>query len=165
MKRLTLAVSIATIALGCSSGAAPTSAPAQTPSATLALLARGNFHVGGHLSDREIELDAAGSGPNVTGSMNTADGTETYDVDLECSLITESGLLMIGGSVINSTTEYAPEDTWAGIVLKPGSPAEGTIVLQLDDPKMPTCLEFLDQMIGFGEPPLEPIEGTVELGP
>ena len=91
--------------------------------------------------------------------------TTIYDVDLECSKTTESGLLMVGGNVINSTTEYAPEDTWAGIVLKPGSPAEGTIVLQLDDPKMPTCLEFLDQMIGFGEPTLEPIEGTLELGP
>ena len=165
MKRLVLAVSIATMAVGCSSGAAPTAAPAQTPSPTLALLARGNFHLGGHLSDRQIELEAAGSGPNVTGSMHTADGTEIYDVDLECSKTTESGLLMVGGNVINSTTEYAPEDTWAGIVLKPGSPAEGTIVLQLDDPKMPTCLEFLDQMISFGEPPLEQIEGTVELGP
>jgi hypothetical protein len=43
---------------------------------------------------------------------------------------------------------------------------QAVFVYQLDDPRMPSCPEFLDQMVGFGqEPSLEPIAGTLELGP
>jgi hypothetical protein len=141
-------------------GGEPTVAPSPSPS----LLARGDFHVG----DRAVELDAAGAGATVTGTMNTADGAEIFDVDLQCELAAEDGMIWIGGDVTDSTTGYAPEGTWAGIVLQPGSPVQATFVFQLDDPRAPNCPAFLEQMIAMGEAEisanLEPIEGTVELG-
>jgi hypothetical protein len=142
-------------------GGEPTIAPSPSPS----LLARGDFHVG----DRAVELDAAGAGATVTGTMNTADGAEIFDVDLQCEHAAEDGMIWIGGDVTDSTTDFAPEGTWAGIVLQPGSPVQATFVFQLDDPRAPNCPAFLEQMIAMGvadiSANLEPIEGTVQLAP
>jgi hypothetical protein len=139
----------------------PTTAPSPTPT----LLARGSFNVAG----RRVELDAAGAGSSVTGSMSTADDTqippESFTVDLQCTRATEDGLILIGGDVTDSTTGFAPAGTWAGIVLQPGSPVQAQLVYQLDDPRMASCLAFLEQMISFGEPDLELIDGTIELRP
>jgi hypothetical protein len=143
---------------GRSGPGASTTAPSPSPT----LIARGNFSIG-----RTVELDAAGAGSSVTGSLYAADGAEDFDVDLQCTRTTENRLIWIGGDVTDSATGFAPEGTWAGIVLERGSPGRATLVYQLDDPRAPDCLGFLEQMIAFGNPPdeLTPIDGTVELGP
>ncbi len=142
----------------------PSTAPSPTaPSPTPTLLARGDFNVAG----RAVELDAAGAGSTVTGSMSTsdvtADKTEDFTVDLQCTRATEDGLIWIGGDVTDSTTGFAPAGTWAGLVLQRGSPVQAVLVYQLDDPRAASCLAFLEQMIGPFE--LEPIDGTIELRP
>jgi hypothetical protein len=143
-------------------GGQPTIAPSPSPT----LLARGDFHVG----DRTVELDATGAGSSVTGTVNTTDGAgNMFDVDLQCTHATEDGTIWIGGDVTESTTDYAPKGTWAGIVLVPGSPVQATFVFQLDDPRAPNCPAFLEQMIALApaevSADLNPIEGTVELRP
>lgn len=146
-------------------GGQPTTAPPPSPS----VLARGNFNVEG----RAVELDAAGAGSSVTGSVSATndDHNTGFTVDLQCTLTTESGLILIGGDVTDSTTDYAPAGTWAGLVLQRGSPMRGVFVFQLDDPRAASCSAFLEQMTAITEPDggleaaLQPIEGTVELGP
>jgi hypothetical protein len=143
-------------------------APSVEPSPSPPLLARGNFNVDG----RAVELDAAGAGSSVTGTMSaTNDDGSGFTIDPQCTLTTEGGLILIGGDVAASTTDYAPADTWAGLVLQRGSPMRGVFVFQLDDPRAASCPAFLEQMIAITEPDggleasLRPIEGTVELGP
>jgi hypothetical protein len=137
--------------------------PTTAPSPDAPLLARGDFNVG----DRAVELDAAGAGSNVTGRMSTADGTEAFDVDLQCTRATEDGVILIGGDVTDSTTGWAQEGTRAAIALERGTPMRATFVSQLDDPRAPDCLAFLEQMIDLGIRFEEdtPFVGTVELGP
>jgi hypothetical protein len=179
MKRLVVCTSIAVSILAGCAAAAPSAAPtlgtASTPAPVATqptaasqdptLLARGHFNVG--VGGRPVELDAAAAGSSVMGSMATGDGTEDFNVDLQCTRTTEDGLIWIGGDVTESTTDFAPAGTWAGIVIQRGSPIQAAFVFQLDDPRMATCPAFLEQMIAFGSPSdaLEPIEGTVELRP
>ncbi|MEK6721279.1 MAG: hypothetical protein AABZ33_11505 [Chloroflexota bacterium] len=147
-------------------GGQPTIAPSPSP----ALLARGTFtaQVGGGYT---VTLDATGGASNVTGSMRVV-ALETnggYTVDLECTR-TIDGLLWIGGDVTESTNSDAPADTRAAIVFKRGSPVEAIFVWQMNDPRSASCQAFFDDMIaigGAGDLPagMEPIEGTVELGP
>ena len=116
--------------------------PAIAPSPSPALLARGTFtaRVGGG-----------------------------YTVDLECTR-TIDGLLWIGGDVTESTNSDAPAGTRAAIVFKRGSPVEAIFVWQMNDPRSASCQAFFDDMIaigGAGDFPagMEPIDGTLELGP
>jgi hypothetical protein len=146
-------------------GGQPTIEPSSSPS----VLARGDFTVEG----RAVELDAAGAGSGVTGSVSATndDDFTGFTVDLQCTLTTEDGLILIGGDVTDTSTDYAPAGTWAGLVLQRGSPMRGVFVFQLDDPRAASCPAFLEQMIVGSEPDggleayLQPIEGTVELGP
>ncbi len=143
--------------------------PAITPSPSPTLLARGNFtaQVGGGYT---VALDATGRASSVTGSMTVSQTTNGgYTVALECTR-TIDGLLWIGGDVTESTNSNAPVGTRAAIVFKRGSPVEAIFVWQMNDPRSASCQEFFDDMIaigGAGDLPagMEPIEGTVELGP
>ena len=144
-------------------GGKPTIAPSPSP----ALLARGSFTalVGGGYT---VDLDATGGAPSVTGSMTVANGTNgRYTVDLECTR-TIDGLLWIGGDVTESTNSDAPAGTRAAIVLKRGSPVQAIFAWQMNDPRSASCQSFFDNIIastGDIEAGMEPITGTLELGP
>ncbi len=160
-----------------SGGANATAAPSP------ALLARGNF-----MTDLyAVELEAIAQGPSVTGRMtvswdesledaSSVDGS--FIVDLQCTRTTEDGMIMIGGvttEVAGSGSVIAPVGSRAAVVLKPGSPVQATIWAQRGGHVIafaPSCPASLDEQLLWergthrdGESFLEPIEGTVELGP
>jgi hypothetical protein len=148
----------------------PGGQPTIAPSPSQALLARGTFtaQVGGGYT---VDLDATGGASSVTGSMivSSVETNGGYTVDLECTR-TIDGLLWIGGDVTESTKSDAPAGTRAAIVFKRGSPVEAIFVWQGSDPRSASCQAFFDDMIaigGAGDFPagMEPIEGTLELGP
>ncbi|HUG29864.1 MAG TPA: hypothetical protein VMQ65_05030 [Candidatus Limnocylindria bacterium] len=140
---------------------------AVTPSPSPAPLARGTFKANG----ATVELDATGGASSVTGSMTVTDESGAFTVDLECTRTTNAGLIWIGGDVTESANiSYAPKGTRAAIVFKRGTPVQAVFVFQLDDPQSASCQAFFDDMIAIiggeiSEDKLDPIEGTVELGP
>jgi hypothetical protein len=133
------------------------------------LIASGTFlaTVGGGYT---VDIDATGIGDSVTGTMTVDHETNgDYTVDLECAR-TIDGLLWIGGDVTESTNSNAPAGTRAAIVLKRGSPVEAIFIWQMDDPRSASCQAFFDDMLALGgtaeiQAGMEPIVGTVELGP
>ena len=128
----TTLAAVAVLVVACTSGA-PTTPP---PSASPAALAIGSFISHGG----QIELEATGEGSNVTGSMTYTDvGGEDvgrFAVDLACTRTTDSGLIVIGGPVTDSTNvdEYAPEGSNVAIVLQRGSPVKAFLNLEHPDP-------------------------------
>jgi hypothetical protein len=79
-------------------------------------------------------------------------------------------LVWIGGDVTESANfSDAPKGTRAAIVFQRGTPVQAVFVFQMSDPRSASCQAFFDDMIAIagGEVAgaLEPIEGTVELGP
>jgi hypothetical protein len=149
-------------------GRGPGSGATLAPSPTaLPLIARGTFNAKG----ADVELDAIGGASDVTGRMVATMEGSGFTVDLECARNTDAGYLWIGGDVTASTfTEYAPEGTRAAIVFKRGSPVQAVFMFQMNDPRSASCQAFFDDMIGNAggyesRLPVEPIDGTVELGP
>jgi hypothetical protein len=142
-------------------GGPPTIAPSPSPT----LLASGTFAAQGV----SVVLAATGGASGVTGSMIVTDGPRNFTVDLECTRTTDAGLVWIGGDVTESTNwSDAPKGTRAAIVFKRGTPVQAVFVFQMDDPRSASCQAFFDDMIAIGGEPvgaLEPIQGTVELGP
>jgi hypothetical protein len=142
-------------------GGQPTIAPSPSPT----LLASGTFRARGFA----VVLDATGGASSVTGSMIVTDGSRNFTVDLECTRTTDAGLIWIGGDVTESANwSDAPKGTRAAIVFKRGTPVQAVFIFQMDDPRSASCQAFFDDMIAIGGEPvgaLEPIGGTVELGP
>jgi hypothetical protein len=144
-------------------GGEPTIAPSPSPT----LVARGTFRAKG----APVELDATGSGDDVTGTMTVGDQSDGFTVDLTCARTAEDGRILIGGDTTNSTSVWATAGTYTAIILKPGSPVHAVFAFGNDAPSADTCTAFLDEIIGLhfataiGDGGLEPIEGTVELGP
>ena len=161
MKRFIATALLTGILAGCSG-------PATTPAATASgpLLASGTFVAKGET----VELDARGSGDRVTGTMKVSGEDAAFTVDLKCGLTTEDGRILIGGDTTVSTSSYARVGVRTLIVLKPGSPVHAAFDFEVGAP-VPTCLAFLESIMGrqsvtvIGDNALEPIEGTVELGP
>jgi hypothetical protein len=166
MRARAIFVAVALAAVGCAPAAitTPSVPPASAPAPTAAPLAVGEFTSHGV----SATLDARGAGADVTGTMTMSDAGSNASVDLECSHTTESGVLMIGGLVTESTfTEYFPEGHRVAIVFQPGSPVQAVwyVVLPGDAP-LPSCQAVVDALIEEGtelNDGLEPIEGTVEL--
>ena len=97
---------------------------------------RGSFVMGG-----QIELDASGSGSNVTGSMTYTDRGEilrgAFTVDSVCTRTTDGGLILIGGPIIDrrgvppmGTSRMAPGSQSSSS----GSPVKGTLWTRGPDP-------------------------------
>jgi hypothetical protein len=147
----------------------PGGQPTITPSPSQALLARGTFKAAWLGQGAGVELEATGGASSVTGSMTVTDVSGAFTVDLECTHTTNAGLIWIGGDVTESANiSYAPKGTRAAIVFKRGTPVQAVFIFQMDDPRSASCQAFFDDMIALGGEPvgaLEPIEGTVELGP
>ena len=138
-------------------GVQPTTAPSPSP----ALLASGNFTMKG----AEVELNASRGGSSVTGVWHVNDSGPSWTGDLECARTTPSGLIVIGGDVTDSTSEYAKEGARAAIVLKRGSPVQAYPHFEPDPPSA-TCLEFLETVTDADAAShLDPITGSIEFGP
>lgn len=141
--------------------------PALAPSPSPALLASGSFSAKG----AAVELDAAADGHTVTGTMTVSHETGGFIVDLKCTVTAEDGRLLIGGDTTESTSSFATKGARTAIVLKPGSPVHAVFDFEIDDPPADSCDAFLEGMVDevwatvVGPDALEPIEGTIELGP
>jgi hypothetical protein len=138
-------------------GGDPTNAPSPSPS----LLARGTFNSHG----AAVELEATGGGSDVTGQMTVSDEGGPFTVGLECARTNDDGLIEIGGSVTESTNGIAPEGTRVAIILQPGSPVQAVFWFEHPDPPQANCPAFLEGVADDAGDHVEPIEGTVELGP
>ena len=145
-------------------GGQPTTAPSPSPT----LLASGTFKAKG----APVELNATGGGDSVTGTMTVAGdtGDTLFAVDLKCAKTAEDGRILIAGDTTEATG-WATKGTYTAIVLKPGSPVSAAFGFTEDAPSAASCLAYLDGIIdktfatAVGDGALEPIEGTVQLGP
>ena len=168
-----VAIAILGISLLPKSGVGGPSATATPlPAASPAPLAVGRFSSHGG----QVQLDATGDGTNVTGSMTYTDvgvaDFGDFTVDLACTRTTESGLILIGGPVTDSTNsdEWAPKGSNVAILLQRGSPVKALFWFEHPDPHEPSCPAALETIPDFGAPGqdssgLEPIIGTLELRP
>jgi hypothetical protein len=144
-------------------GGQPTAAPSPSP----ALLARGNFAAHGVAA----QLDARGAGANVTGTMTLSEPDTGFraTVALECSRITEGGLIEIGGLVTQSTFDDGfPQGHRVAIVLQRGSPVKAVWwITSATEAPAASCQTLVEGTIDPAEVSrdLEPITGNVELGP
>ena len=141
-------------------GGRPTIAPSPSP----ALLAVGNFTSHGVTA----QIDARGAGDSVTGMLTVSDSGRHATVDLECSRLTD-GLIIIGGLVSDSTfDDNFPEGRRVAVIFERGSPVKAVwLIALIDEAPVDTCRALVEDEFKPEEaaPGLEPIEGTVELGP
>ena len=141
------------------------SEPTVAPSPTASSLAQGDFTSHGVVA----HIDARGSGANVSGTMTVNDAGKRATVDLECSKTTDSGLLEIGGLVTESTFDDGfPKDRRVAIIFQPGSPVKAVwYVAFVAEAPVASCQALVDDVLPGTEvaADLEPIDGTVELGP
>jgi hypothetical protein len=145
----------------------PSATATPSPTASPRVLATGSFTSHG----ARIELNATGEGSNVNGSMTATDvGGDTigaFTVDLACTRTTDSGLILIGGTVTASRNydDWAPTGSNVAIVLQRGSPVKAFLHSASPGP----CQAFVEGIPDLGEPGfdpgvLEPIAGTIDLG-
>ena len=145
--------------------------PAGTVSPSPTLIARGTFVLYGG----NIELDAAGAGESVTGTMNVTHQDGDFRVDLKCARTTEDGVILLAGDIIESASPHAREGVREVLVLKPGTPVHASLDSEGraggDVLPAASCPELLQQVIDtgtqtvIGENGLIPIEGgSVEFG-
>jgi len=143
--------------------AAASLSPAPTPEA--ATLAVGDFTSHGVAT----QLDARGSGADVTGTMTVSDSGLGATVALECARTTEGGLILIGGLVTDSTfDDNFPQDRRVAVIFQRGDPVKAVWWVPLAaDPPVATCQALVEDVIDLEEVSagLEPIGGSVELGP
>ena len=148
------------------------SQPAVSPSPTPTLLARGSFTLYG----ARVELDAAGSGDSVTGTMAVTHDQGNFTVDLKCAQTIAGGVLLLVGDITQSASPHAKQGFRELLVLRPGTPVYASFDSE-DRPggdvrRATSCRALLDQVIATGtqtvagDNGLAPIEGgTVEFGP
>jgi hypothetical protein len=132
------------------------------PSASPTLLARGSFLVP---DDNHTELDATGDGANVTGTMTVSDDMgASLAVDLECTRTTEGGLIVIAGTVSDTTMDGFAEGSRFAILIDRGSPVRASFMFDEALPGV-TCLDFVGGPIDAEAGSGRPVEGTIEFGP
>jgi len=145
-------------------GGEPTLEPSPSPS----VLARGTFTAKG----APVEIDATREGDSVSGTMTVGDNGDTvFAVDLNCAQAAEDGRILIAGDTTESNGDWVKKGDFTAIILKPGSPVHAVYAFGSDASSATTCSSFLEGIIDqrfttvIGDGALEPIQGTVELGP
>lgn len=135
-----------------------------TPTPEAATLAVGDFTSHGVAT----QLDARGSGADVTGTMTVSDSGLRATIALECARTAEGGLILLGGLVTDSTfDDNFPQDRRVAIIFQRGAPVEAVWWVSLAaDPPVATCQALVEDVIDLDEVSagLEPIAGSVELG-
>lgn len=148
--------------------------PTPTPIPTPDTLVSGSFTAPLGDFGEAFDIDATGTGDDVTGTMDVSTAESAYSVDLQCARTTDVGQLIIAGEVRESTSEFIVDGVYVAIMLAPGTPA-GTAwwadVLPSDEVPSPadSCSGFLDTIFSDPElseigPSLRPIEGDLEFG-
>jgi hypothetical protein len=152
-------------------GAGPTPSPSPSPTPSPTLIARGVFPLMGG----NAELEATGSGDNVSGTLNMAHDTGDFSVDLKCTTTTDDGVILIVGDITESESQFAPKGNREVIILKPGSAVRGGLDAEEREggslTRSTSCQGLLEQVVNrfdelYGDiDAWEPIEGSVEFGP
>ena len=156
-------VAAALVVAGCAAPTGSSTRPA-SPSPVAVTLASGTFDVDlGGMTTIAIDATAAGDGASGELDVEMPEGGG-FSVDLQCTRTTDTGILLIGGDVTDSTIDQANEESRAAIALEPGTPVKS--VLWFEDQPANSCPAFLesipDDEIGDF---VQPVEGAIELGP
>ena len=149
--------------------------PDPTPTPTPVTLASGSFTAPLGEFGTAFDIEATGTGDDVSGTMEVSGPQGAYSVDLQCARTTDDGRLTIAGEVNESTSEFIVDGVYVAMLLAPGTPI-GTFwvadVLPSDEVPAPaeSCSGFLDTIFSDPEfpPPgsiLRPVEGDLELNP
>jgi hypothetical protein len=159
--------------------ASPTPQPTATaPPTGTVTLASGSFTVPLGEFGEAVDIEAARTGEDVSGTMeisNPAGGEGAYTVDLQCARTTEEGFLLVGGEVTESTyEEFIEPGAYVVIALAPGTPVRmlwAVDVLVADEVPAPaeSCSAFVETLLGdplFDAVDVQgrPIQGDLELG-
>ena len=89
----------------------------------------------------------------MAGRMTAEYEGATFTVDLQCTMTTADGVILIGGYTIDTTgggSMLSPEGTLASIVLMRGSPVHATIWSERGGhvSQAPNCRAYLDGVLG-----------------
>ena len=163
-----LAVTATAALAGC--GGTAQGSPSATPHAsTPVTLASGSFTANLGSWGETFDIQATGTGDNVSGTLDVDGSGGTFSVDLQCSQTADNGLLVISGAVTESTHEIAPVGRFVAILFAAGTPVR--TVLWIDDDSSPAngCPAFLAKIVSDPEfmaltaDDLRSIEGDLEL--
>lgn len=170
---------VAVLLAGCSVFGSGNPAPGgevTDPTPTPVTLASGNFTADLGSWGQAFDIEATGTGDDVSGSMEVSSAEGTWSVDLQCSRTADDGLLVIGGEVSETTNPITSEGVYSAILLAPSTPVRTLLwfdVIPSDEVPSPadSCPAFLERM--FSDPEfveltgddLVQIEGDLELGP
>ena len=108
-------IALTVLLVGCASEA-PSSAPESTEP-TPVTLASGSRTADLGSWGQAFDIQATGTGDDVSGTMEVSGGEGSWSVDLQCSRATDDGILVIGGEVSESTNPIASEGAYAAILL------------------------------------------------
>ena len=111
-----------------------------------------------------IDIEATGSGANVSGEMEWSQDAESFSLDLQCSRTTAGGLLLLGGEVTHVAHPEMAQGDRVAIALQPGTPVEA-ILWNEDGPPADSCGTFLESVPDHIVNDLQPINGDLQLGP
>ena len=95
----------ATVALAGCGGTAQGSPTATPHASTPATLASGTFTANLGSWGQAFEIEATGTGDDVSGTLDVSSAEGTWSADLQCSRNADDGLLVIAGEVTDSTNE------------------------------------------------------------
>ena len=151
---------------------------AATPTSTSDVLASGSFTAPLDDFGEEFDIEATGTGDDVSGTLDVTAADGAYSVDLQCARTTEEGRLVIGGKVSQSTSEFIAEDVFVAMLLAPGTPI-GALwaadVLPTDEVPSPadSCSGFVDTLVSDSDSLfsnadasiLRPVTGDLEINP
>jgi hypothetical protein len=110
-----------------------------------------------------IDIEATGSGADVSGDMRWSQEGNEFSLDLQCSRTTNDGVLLIGGEVMDVTHPEMAEGDRVSLALKPGTPVQA--VLWAEETPADSCEAFLEGVPDRIANDLQPVVGDVELGP
>ena len=147
-------------------GPAPVSSPTPipTPVPTPVALASGTFTA--RFTEQAlttIDIEATGSGADVSGGMEVSEEDGGFAIDLQCTRTIDNGILLIGGEVTASTRDGFDEGLRVALVLQPGTNVSAA--LWFEDPPAASCPAFLEDVPDDVEIYLKPIQGDLELAP
>jgi hypothetical protein len=110
-----------------------------------------------------VEIAASGDGANVSGSMAVQMSTRRhFSVNLRCSRTDDTGMVLIGGPVTDSTHPEADEGQRVALAIQPGEPASAILWFE-GRRRAANCPTFLERAPDDFSAWLVPIDGDLEL--
>ena len=111
-----------------------------------------------------VEIAATLRSPRPSGSMEVSMSTRRhFSVDIRCAMTTDTGLILIGGPVLDSTDPDTAVGNRVALAIQPGEVV--TAILWFEGRRRATgCAMFLERVPDEVGTFLQPIEGDVEFG-